>query len=240
MTNPYQAPGAIPPPWTPQRDKASMDGALNGEYDFDIQEVLREAWEKSDGAKGAFWGAFVALFIAAIVGSMVQKALLGNSPSSQLFGGVLLLPLTGPLFMGIARMGIRRGADLPVAAGDVFHFLNPYNVNLVITQVLVYLATVAGFVLLVLPGFYLATSYLFAAMLVADKGLQPWEAMEISRKSVGHQWWKVFGFLFTMALLGIAACIPLFIGLIWVLPTQVIAMGVLYRKIFGATPEAVL
>ena len=239
MSNPYQTPGYQPPSFTPQSGAGSLDGALNGEYDFTVNEIFAEAWEKTAGAKGAFWGAILFIGFISVIGGMVQKALLGNGQASQIFGGLLILPITGPLYIGLFKMGVRRAAGETIAASDVFRYLSPYNVQLVIVQVLVYLAIILGFMALLLPGIYLAISYTFAPLLVADHGLQPWDAMETCRKSVGHKWWKFFGYFLLTGLMFIASCIPLGLGLIWALPTFVIANGVLYRRVFGPSPESV-
>ena len=73
---------------------------------------------------------------------------------------------------------------------------------------------------------------------MVDKGLGPWQAMEASRKAVTHRWFAIFGMLVLLGLLSIAGAIPLFIGLIWILPMYMIALGILYRNIFGVSSIA--
>ena len=235
MSNPYQSPGFQPPSYAPHVDGGSLDAALNGEYDFDLNEVLAEAWAKTDGAKSAFFGAFVAIFIVSLVAGLVRGLLIGNDQSSQFLGTLLLLPIVGPMYMGVFMMGVRRAADMPILASDVFRYLSPYNLQIVIAQVMIYVLTMLGFILLVLPGIYAMVSYIFAAPLVADKGLAPWDALETSRKSLGHHWWKLFGFVMALGFIVLLSCIPLLIGLIWTVPMTAIAMGIVYRKIFGFT-----
>ena len=221
----------------PPSDSGSLDRAVNGEYDFSVAEIFREAWEKSAGCKGTFWSAFLVVGVISLVGNYAQKQLFGESFSKQYFSGVFLLPLTGPLYVGLLMMGVRRAAGLDIRASDVFRYLSPYHLNVAIAQVLVFVLTTAGFLLLVLPGIYLAVSYCLSAPLIADKDLQPWEAMETSRKAIGHKWWQVFGYLLAVFCLGAISTIPLGLGLIWTLPTVVIGTGILYRKIFGLTPD---
>jgi uncharacterized membrane protein len=69
--------------------------------------------------------------------------------------------------------------------------------------------------------------------LIADKKLQPWQAMEASRKAITHRWLKVFFLLLAMSLIIFASMLPLFIGLIWTYPMSVVLIGILYREIFG-------
>jgi hypothetical protein len=58
-----------------------------------------------------------------------------------------------------------------------------------------------GFVLFVLPGIYLLVGYSFSYMLIADRGLGVWEALETSRRVVNKNWWGVFGLTIMMLLL---------------------------------------
>ena len=60
-----------------------------------------------------------------------------------------------------------------------------------------------------------------------------WEALETSRKAITTCWWRYFGLLLIAVLLCICGTIPLFIGLIWVLPILAIAIG----EVFVATFE---
>jgi uncharacterized membrane protein len=95
------------------------------------------------------------------------------------------------------------------------------------------LLIVGGFFLLVLPGIYLAVAYSFAPYLIVEKNMGVWEALETSRKAITTYWWRYFGLLLIAVLLCIVGTIPLFIGLIWVLPILAIAIG----EVFVATFE---
>ena len=89
-----------------------------------------------------------------------------------------------------------------------------------------------GFLLLVLPGIYLAVSYTFTYPLIVDKGLSVWEAMELSRKTVTKQWFKFFGLGLVSGFFIIISAIPLGIGLFWSVPTIYISYGLLYHHLF--------
>ena len=237
MSNPYQAPGAPLPNFTPNSDTGSLDAAVNGEYDFDTGEILREAWDTVSGAKGAIWGALFISGVISFVGTAILKRLLGDSQQMQMVGSLLMWPLTAPMYMGVYMMGVRRAAGMPIRASDVFRYLSPYNANVLFVQLATLFAIVVGFVLLIIPGIYLSISYTFAGALVVDKGLSPLEAMEASRKAVGHQWWKIAWFMFMVGLVVFGGFLLLGIGLIWAAPTAGIAVGILYRKMFGVTPD---
>jgi len=90
-----------------------------------------------------------------------------------------------------------------------------------------------GFLLLVLPGIYLSIAYVFALPLIADKGLDVWEAMELSRKAVTKNWFKVFGLMLLLGLIFGLGALTLGIGLIWAIPLMFVTLyGLLYPLIF--------
>jgi hypothetical protein len=91
--------------------------------------------------------------------------------------------------------------------------------------------------LLILATIYLGFSYLFATLLVVEKKLSPWQALEVSRKAVSQHWFKLFFTFMLYMLIYYLSCIPLFIGLVWTLPMRFTLSGVLYSHIFGVTLE---
>ena len=64
------------------------------------------------------------------------------------------------------------------------------------------------------------------------------QALEASRKAITQHWFKVFGLFLLLGLIVMVSAIPLGIGLVWSIPLMVVAMGVLYRTIFGVLPAA--
>ncbi len=66
-----------------------------------------------------------------------------------------------------------------------------------------------------------------------DKGVGPWEAMEMSRRAIHDKWWQVFGAYMVMYLLLFLSMIPFGIGMIWTVPMFFMLTAVLYRVLFG-------
>jgi uncharacterized membrane protein len=109
----------------------------------------------------------------------------------------------------------------------------PKALKLLGTYILIMVAVIIGLVLLVIPGIYLAFSYTFALVLVADKNLGMWEAMEVSRKAISKRWFSFAGLLLLLGVVNLIAFVPLGIGLIWSIPWTIITMGEVYRNMFG-------
>lgn len=228
----------------------SIDEALARGYDFSIGELLGEAWRRVKGIKGTLIAGLIVYGVALnllgfVFGFILGMAgLLHGHDSGSLSGnavqgviGIIAGAICYPLLAGLNMIGIRRAADQPASINEVFSYFSlfaPLFITGLAVSVLVYL----GFLLLVLPGVYLGIAYALALPLVVERRLSPWQAMEASRKAINRHWFKVFGLFLVLGLILLLSIIPLGIGLVWSLPLTFIAIGGLYRTIFGVLPAA--
>ncbi len=221
----------------------SLETGISGQYQFAVGDVLQEAWTRTAGAKLTIILALLAYMGVVIVASLIVGFVfgmlgLGDNPESA--GGVMsaivqqlvLMAITLPLGMGLFMLGLKRSVDQPLAVGTIFDYFGKV-VPLLLTTLLMYVMLIIGFLLLILPGIYLAVGYYLAMPLVVEKNLGPWQALEASRKAITKRWFAVFGFILLLILINLVAMIPLGIGLIWTLPMSLIAYGILYRTVFG-------
>ena len=70
----------------------------------------------------------------------------------------------------------------------------------------------------IIPVVYISVAWCFAFILVIDKGLSPWTAMEVSRRVVTRQWFRVFFVLVLGYFLTLFGFLGLFIGILFTLP----------------------
>lgn len=238
MNDIYSTPEAelhTPPEAT---ESGSIETAIAGQYTFNIGEVFSEAWQKTKGSKTKFIGAgliYIGISIFIVLIQALPTMVLGESAVTTVIDiimSVLPLFITTPLFIGLYFMGVRRASNGPIAVGQIFQYFGRM-LPLVLGMFLLYLLLALGFILLVLPGIYLMVAYAFALPLMADKGLSPWQALEISRKAVTHRWFSFFAFLILTLLIYLISIVFLFIPLIWTFPWLMIAFGITYRNLFG-------
>jgi hypothetical protein len=90
-----------------------------------------------------------------------------------------------------------------------------------------------GFILLIIPGIYLAVGYLFASALVVDRRLDFWPAMELSRRTLNPLWFGFFAFLLLLCLLNMAGALLLGLGLLISVPWSFSALTAAYADLFG-------
>ena len=230
------------PPAAPGR----FPQGLKPRLDFSVGEVLNEAWQSTKGAKGSIWAAVGVMYLIMLIlglGLGFLQAAIGLTAESAAgvwaeIGVQSLVSALSTLFTaGLMYIGVRRAADKPISWKMVFDGV-PMAVKLIIASILMTLLVISGFFLLILPGIYLGVGYTMTLPLMLDRKLEPWQAMEVSRKAIHKVWWKVFGLFFIMGLIYLVSAIPLGIGLIWTVPMSVIMVGVIYRYLFGVQPKA--
>jgi len=94
--------------------------------------------------------------------------------------------------------------------------------------------TVLGFVVSLVPAIYVSVSYFFALVLVFDRRMGFWDAMELSRKMVGKHWWTVFALSVVSGLILAAGFFACCVGLVVSTPVAVGAMMCAYERIFAS------
>ena len=207
---------------------------MSEQHDWSIEGVLTTARQKHDGFKTNF---FIALLI--YVGISVAIELLrgavfpefDESSYQGIFIEIAITILIAPLSIGLGLFGVRRaiGKETPVST-----LWEPYTaaLPLMVMMGLAIVLVIAGLVLFILPGIYLAVAYSFAAFLITEKGMGVWQALEASREAITKYWWRYFGLMLISALLILLGALPALIGLIWVLPILAIANGEVYAHTF--------
>lgn len=250
--DPYQPPSAELEEEPDSVEGGNLDDAIQGNYEFSIMEVLREAWERTRGLKGAVWVATLALWGISILAGVLERAALmtlGSQPVGIVLAyglqfGVTILSY--PITAGIAMLGIYRAVDRDVMGNMAFSYFG-FTLPLLIAGILIGFivgAPIAAAVLmaeasnmlslvLILPAIYLGFSYFYVFPLIVEKRLPVWTAMEASRKAVTTHWLQLFAVYFVMVLLVMLSVLPLGIGLVWTVPMIFALGGVLYRIIFG-------
>lgn len=240
-TNPY-APPISALQNQPSSDVPSIEEALARGYNFGVDSLINQAWQRVKGSKGVFFAALLTLAGAALALQFIlhlglKLSGLGDDEALTKALNNLVSTLLSPLSAGLIMMGVQRAADQSIRFSDLFKHLGK-AVPIILTSFFMSAMIALGFLLLILPGIYLTIAYLLAIPLVIERGLSPWQAMEASRKAISQHWFKVFGWLITLGLIILVSALPLGIGLIWSLPMTFISSGILYRIIFGVLPAA--
>ena len=145
-------------------------------------DYLREGWEAFTNYPVGFLGFVFLLTLAAqAVPLLVPIA-----------GQLASLAIQIIMLAGIAMVTWRQLRSRRSAFGDFFPDW-PMTAQLVLCTVVGLLLIVVGLFLLVIPGIYLMVAYTFSYLLLVDRRLGVWQALEGSRRVVGKNWWGIFG-----------------------------------------------
>jgi len=179
---------------------------LNAEF-FTAEILDRPAELRIGSCCARSWNLFMAnvgLFLGACAIIFAIKALTIFVPMA----GLAFTVLHGVIFGGLYLIFLKRMRGQPAAVGDVFSGFSSAFVKLLLVGLVSFILSYIGFACcLILPGLYLMVAWIFSVPLVADKRLEFWSAMELSRKVVNRVWFQTFGLLIVTYLPFLVACV---------------------------------
>ena len=179
-------------------------------------------------------------------GDAISKGWALIKPNLWLFVGGTVVAFLGnmvPLIGGFVQMVILFGVALgarkvmrgePLAFGDFFKVFDKFA-PLLLCALVSRLLIMLGMILCVFPGIYLAVSWgmLIPLILIWDRDMEFWPAMELSRKIVGRSFWKFFWFAFVLALFNLAGILCCIVGVFFTLPVSLAACVIMFEEQIG-------
>lgn len=220
------AAAAPPPPTVIFDTQRWADEVLARDYRIEIGSCLNRGWEL---IKKDFWLLVGASFVAAMIGA------LGIIPY---LGVLITLILGGPLMGGLYALYLKRIRGQSAMFGDLFCGFTLAFGSLLGVYLVMMVLTALGLLLCLVPGIYLAVSWVFAIALVIDRKMDFWPAMELSRKVVTKHWWLLFGFLIVIALVVLAGLLACILGVFITASIGQAALMYAYEDIFNPRPES--
>jgi len=197
-----------------------VDRLLTVPVQVDIKASFARAWELYK-AHPFFFSLFMLLIVS------IQGMVVIYVQAYMIVYSTLLAP---PLYAGFYLVAnkISRGEEVmyPDFFGG-FRFWIPTAVISLLTQVLIAI----GLIALIIPGIYLAVGYLFAIQMGIFGGLDPWSAMEWSRKLITRNWWRFFGLLLVLVVLNALGLLLAGIGLRFTVPLTFLVLYVVFEEI---------
>jgi hypothetical protein len=213
-----------PPPALPSAPSISPGSAeaerlgreiIARDFAIDAGGCLSRSWAL---VKGHFW---------LLVGASFVIHLIQGVP---VVGGLISGPLYGGLFLLFLKLIRGQRAEF----GDAFAGFTDLFLQLFLAGLVVAILRSFGFLLLILPGIYLAVAWIFAVPLVIDRRLEFWPAMELSRKVVSHHWWQMLWLCLLGALVCLLGFLVFCVGIYVAVPVVVGAYAYAYEDIFGS------
>ena len=174
-------PGAPMPPASAQLWKAQI---LSQQPQVRAGQCLALSWKLFMENSGLLFGGCFLVWMLGLVCGFLP------------FGGVLWLVLKGVLYGGLYLVFLDRIRGKPAAVGDVFTGFNVAFAQLALVGLVSGFLTGLGTACcLIIPGLYLFVAWTFSVPLVADRRMEFWSAMELSRKVTNRVWFEMFGLI---------------------------------------------
>ena len=199
---------------------------------LDVSSCCERSWSL---LKANFWPM---VGVTALVVIMEEAVILWTYFGLGQVAELVVASVIGSVFLGgLQYYFLRKIRGQPAGLGDAFAGFTTAFLPLVLGGLVGGVLIAFGLILLILPGIYLAVAYTFAWLLIIDRKLDFWTALEVSRRVITAQWWRVFGLLLlclVFALLGMAL---LLVGIFAAMPLIYGTIVQAYEDICGA-PQA--
>jgi uncharacterized membrane protein len=205
-----------------------VNRAKNAVSPFDVGACFNVALA---ALKRDFFNIVLANFIFGLV--CVIVGLVGMIP---FVGWITLVLLAPPLVVGFIRFNAKCVRGQPATLGDCFSGFDLLGTS-VLTYILMVLLVLVGTLLCILPGIYLAISYIFAWNLMAERRGTAWECLEMSRQAVTAHWGWALLLLVVGSLLAYAGLIACIIGVLVTMPFYGLMLATAYDRLFAEQPN---
>lgn len=211
---------------------------LNRDYEVNIGGYFGRGWAIF---KEFAWGYILFTVVMGVIAAALSQlpSPLGlRSGDGGMSGGNLIFNILSPVLgAGFYFVSFQIARNRPKNFSDFFNgfqkFL-PLFLTSLVSGVLIFI----GMIFLIIPGIYLAVSYMFSQMLVIDKNLNFWSAMETSRQLIGKRWFSFLGFGILLGLLVMAGFLVFGIGALVTIPLSTCVLAAAYEDIVGLNSVA--
>jgi hypothetical protein len=156
-------------------------------------------------------------------------SLFGLVVFSNPLSGVLL---GGPVIASYFHMARLAAGNRPIEFSDFFKGFEKTG-SLLKLNLIISLAVLLGLMLLVVPGIYLAISYLFSHLFVWFHDETPAEALRLSRKSVSGNFAQIFLLVLVLAGINLLGVMALGVGILLTMPFSFCAVYAAFDDIIG-------
>jgi len=202
--------------------------AIEHGYQVDIGGNLSRAWNLMTQNLGVFLGLGVIVLVFQSISYGLSVMGEPAAMLSYLFNWGVGPIIGAGMFIVTARAVMGNKPDLGEFTKGLGYYLQVFLLNIVMGILIM-----IGIFLLIIPGIYLAVAWSLAQMLIIDRDLDFWTAMETSRRIVTRNWWTVFGAVIVFGLVGISGAIVFGVGMLFTMPLAMIAVVMLYEGIIG-------
>lgn len=195
-----------------------------------LQSCLRGGWMffQSNQISTVYTGVFILALI--MVTTLFHFALSGFLRVPGYLAAAVLGFFGLSLYMFfILRMNRGQPTDVDFMKTVVVDYFKP----LITASGCIALAASFGTILLVIPGLFVLTMYIFTPLLIIDHKMEFWDAMETSRKLVLGSGIDNMGIIFALVVINFVGGLLIFLPLLFSLPVTMSALCEMYDELFN-------
>lgn len=197
--------------------KEKTERLIQEGFQTDAGKYINKGWEIFRRDMGLFIGYTVIMILIMFVSAFIPFA---------------ALLVSGPLIAGFFIVAHK------INKGEAYEFATFFKgfdffVQLLLYSLITSIFIVLGFILLVIPGIYLAVAYTFVPLFIVFGKMEFWDGMEFSRKLITKKWWNLFGFVILLGLINIAGMLAFGIGILFTIPLTYCAIYAAFDDIVG-------
>lgn len=190
---------------------------------FDIQRYLKEGWDLFIGNAASLVVASIIFLIVLFVANFIPLA---------------SLLVSGPMAGGMYYVILDARAGRPFAPMRIFDGFRLKLVPLVLVGILTSVFTLAGALLLILPGLLVMGWYLFSYLFVVEDDRDFWPAMEASREIGFKNHVNVFVMALLIVAMNFLGVLLIGVGLLVSLPLSMCVVLAAYEGLTGKSLSA--
>lgn len=184
-----------------------------------------------DVMKKNFWKLILVILVSSLIGAVPSIIFPENSGNSYSFRFLFWLTISGPISYGIIWLFLKTVRNENPDIKDMFAAFNTNYWNVLVANLLTSVVVILGFVLLIIPGIYLACKLAFVPYLIMDKQMTLSEAFSTSWDMTKGYGWTIFAMGLVSILIGIAGILLLIVGIFPALSWIYASFSALYYAI---------
>ncbi len=198
-------------------------------FTFKMGLKIKEAW--------VLWKTvFVNMFLLFVASFVIQWVISMMSKNDYSLQSIIVSLISIVINVIISFIWIK--VSLEAVDGKGFEPFKKENIpnlskiwNFIKTAILVFLCVLAGFILLIIPAFYVSSRLLPAMYLSVEKSQGARQNIKEAWEKTRGNGWKIFWKSFLMALFGLLGFLLLIVGAFVTVPMFILLKAMLYREI---------
>ena len=201
--------------------KNKIEKLIENGYEFRFEQYLSQGWETF--RKFPLQFVLYTLILAGISVALSFIPKLGEVAS------LFISPvLAAGFYVGIKKLDDTGTLEI----GDFFKAFDDW-LQLFLFSLVSSLLVSLGFILLFIPGVWLAVAISFGYTLVVFAKLEFWDAIKSSVKLITKKWFSFFGLIIVLGFINLAGALLLVVGLLITIPFSFATIYAAYKDIVG-------